>query len=78
MTYSMLRAKAKADEEALAEAKKYKGLYDTGVSRIGRLQQEVSCLKIDAERNEKQKKALHSKLALLQDQLGSIRARSVR
>lgn len=76
-TYSMKKAQAKADEEALAEIKKYKGLYDTGAKRIARFQQEVECQKIALERHEKQKKELQGKVALLQDQLDSIKTRSV-
>jgi hypothetical protein len=76
-TYSMKKAQAKAAEEALAEIKKYKGLYDTGAKRIARFQQELECQKIALERNEKQKKELQGKVSLLQDQLDSIHTRSV-
>lgn len=78
LTYSMKKAQAKADEEAQAEIKKYKGLYDTGAKRIARFQQEVECQKIALERQEKQKKEVQGKVALLQDQLDSIQTRSVR
>lgn len=76
-TYSMKKAQAKADEEAQADIKKYKSLYDTGAKRIARFQQEVECQKIALEKHEKQKKELQGKVALLQDQLESIHTRSV-
>ena len=74
----MKKAHAKADEEAQAEIKKYKSLYDTGAKRIARFQQEVECQKIALDRHERQKKELQGKVSLLQDQLESIRTRSVR
>lgn len=77
MTYNMRRQKAKADEETAAEAQKYKGLYDAGVSRIGKLQQEVERLKMEKEKTAKALKASQSKVASLEDQLGSFRAHSV-
>ena len=73
----MKKAQAKADEEAQAEIKKYKGLYDNGAARIGRLQQEVECQKITLEKNEKSRKELQGKVALLTDQLESYKSRSV-
>eukprot|EP00892_Ulva_mutabilis_P004599 jgi/Ulvmu1/2510/UM138_0014.1 len=76
MTYSMRREKAKADEEAAAEAQKYKGLYDSGVSRIGKLQQEVERLKMEKEKAAKSLKTSQSKAAALEDQLESLRAHS--
>lgn len=77
MTYSMRREKVKADEEAAAEAQKYKGLYDAGVSRIGKLQQEVERLKMEKDKSAKALKASQSKAASLEDQLESFRAHSV-
>lgn len=76
MTYSMRREKAKADEEAAAESQKYKGLYDAGVSRIGKLQQEVERLKMEKDKSAKALKTSQSKVASLEDQLESFRAHS--
>lgn len=78
MTYSMRREKAKADEEAAAESQKYKGLYDAGVSRIGKLQQEVERLKMEKDKSAKALKTSQSKVSSLEDQLESFRAHSVR
>lgn len=39
-TYSLQKAQVKADEDAQAEIAKYKKLFDGGVTRIARLQQD--------------------------------------
>lgn len=74
----MRREKAKADEEAAAETNKYKSLYDSGVSRIGKLQQEVERLKMEKDKAAKSLKACQTKSSALEDQLESFRAHSVR
>jgi hypothetical protein len=77
-TYSMRKAKAKADEEALAEVKKFKQLYDAGATRLARLQQDNEKLKLEVEKLQKQNRILLGKMSNLEDHVNSLRANNVR
>ena len=71
LSYSHQKAKAKADEQALADVAKYKKLYTTGVERLGRVQQENEKLSMEVEKLQAAKKDLQAKVALLEDQIKS-------
>lgn len=77
LTFSQKREKAKADEEALAEAAEYKKRAATGAELLGKTQQKNKELKVKVAELEAAKVELQHKVASLNDHLRSKR-KSVR
>ena len=77
LTYSQLREKAKADEEAVAEIKKLKHLQTQGAERLGRVQQDNEQLTQQVVTLKVFKEAADKKVAKLEDKVRTLR-KSVR
>lgn len=77
LTYSQLREKAKADEEAVAEIKKLKHLHTQGAERLGRLQQDNEQLSQQINTLKGAKEAAEKKVGKLEDKIRALR-KSVR